>query len=110
LKFLTNIKQQRWFKTLSNKYVLILVLFVIWMLFFDSNNYFIHKELNQEINEIEGSVENFKENIANDREQNEKLEDSNHLELFSREHYYLKKENEDIFIITHQDSTDTSNE
>lgn len=110
MKFLNNIKQHRWFKTLSNKYVLILVLFVIWMLFFDSNNYFIHKELNQEINEIEGSVENFKENIANDREQNEKLADSNHLELFSREHYYLKKENEDIFIITHQDSTDNSNE
>ena len=33
-----------------------------------------------------------------------KMEDSNEMEKFAREKYYLKKENEDIYIIEHEDS------
>ena len=32
------------------------------------------------------------------------MEDSNQMEKFARERYYLKKENEDIYIIEHEDS------
>jgi cell division protein DivIC len=32
------------------------------------------------------------------------MKDSNEVEKFAREKYYLKKENEEIFIIEHQDS------
>ncbi len=109
-KFLKNIRQRKWVKILGNKYVLITVVFVGWMLFFDSNNFFIHEELNNEINELEGTVENYKGDIELDKEQYQKLQDSSELEKFAREQYYLKKSDEDIYIITHQDSIDDSNE
>lgn len=100
------IKESKWFKWLTNKYVLIALIFAIWMLAFDSNNYFIHQELNEEINTLEGTTENYEEDIKSDREQLEQLRDTNTLEKYGREAYYLKKENEDIYIITHKDSTD----
>ena len=100
------LKESKWFKWLTNKYVLIALIFAVWMLAFDSNNYFIHKELNEEINTLEGTTDKYQTDIKDDRQQLEKLEDTNELEKYGREAYYLKKEDEDIFIITHQDSTD----
>lgn len=105
-KFLKNIRERKGFKILTNIYVLIFLLFLVWMLFFDSNNFFIHQELNDEINELEGTVEKYQEDIDQDKVQYKKLQDSTELEKFAREKYYLKKENEDIFIITNQDSID----
>lgn len=101
-----HIKKSKWVKWLTNKYVLIILIFAVWMLAFDSNNYFIHQELNQEINTLDGTIDKYKTDIADDREQLQRLEDSNELEKYGRETYFLKKENEDIYIITHQDSID----
>lgn len=96
--------QKRWFRVMSNKYVLILLIFAIWMLFFDANSYLVHRELNKEINDLEKNIDYFKNEIADDKEFLRRLDDSTELEKFAREQYYLKKENEDIFIIEHQDS------
>lgn len=95
---------KKWVRTLSNKYVVISVVFLAWMLLLDSNNYFIHKELNDEIEELEKNKKYYKEQISNDLEFIEKMKDSAELEKYAREKYYLKRENEDIFIITDQDS------
>jgi hypothetical protein len=35
------------------------------------------------------------------------MKDSNEIEKFAREEYFLKKKNEEIFIIEHQDSIKT---
>lgn len=98
------LKQKRWFKILSNKYVLILVIFAVWMFFFDANSWFIHNELNNEIDKLEGNRDYFVKEIATDKEQIEKLKDSEELERFAREEYYMKKDGEDIFIIEYEDS------
>lgn len=89
---------------ISNKYLLIIILFVIWMVFFDTNSFFIHNELNDEINTLEENKEFYKNEIEHDKAFIEKMKDSNEQEKFAREKYYMKKENEDIFIIEHQDS------
>ena len=101
---LSELKQKRWFKILSNKYVLILILFIIWMLFFDTNSYLIHHELNNDVNGLKDNKEFYQEEINKDKVFIKKMEDSNEIERFAREKYYLKKENEDIFIIEHEDS------
>ena len=101
---------KKWIRTLSNKYVLISVIFLAWMLFLDSNNYFIHKELNDEIEELEKNKKYRQEQINSDLEFIEKMKDTTELEKYARETYYLKKEDEDIFIITETDSTQVDNE
>ncbi len=74
------------------------------MLFFDTNSYLIHQELNDDIEKLENIKAVYKGDIDKDKLFIEKMKDSNELEKFAREKYYLKKENEDIYIIEHQDS------
>ncbi|GER59015.1 FtsB family cell division protein [Patiriisocius marinus] len=101
---ISEVKQQWWIKWLGNKYALILVLFVIWMFFFDANNWFFHNELNEDIEALEESKEFHKAEILKDKAFIEKMKDSTEMEKFAREKYYLKKENEDIYIIENEDS------
>ncbi len=84
--------------------MLILILFIVWMLFFDTNSYLIHNELDSDINALEENAEFYQNEIDHDKTFIKKMEDSNEMEKFAREKYYLKKENEDIYIIEHEDS------
>ena len=84
--------------------MLIIILFVVWMFYFDTNSFLIHDELNNDIEALKDNKEFYKDEIENDKIFIDKMQDSNELEKFAREKYYLKKEKEDIFIIEHQDS------
>lgn len=101
---LSKLKNSKIFRFFSNKYVIIAVVFIVWMFFFDTNSFFVHQELNQEINELENNKNYFQNEINRDKEFLEKLKNEDEMEKFARETYYLKKENEDIFIIEHEDS------
>ena len=101
---LSEIKKNKWVRFVSNKYVLILVLFLVWMIFFDANSYLIHHELDNDINAFEDNSEFYQKEIKHDKTFIKKMEDSSEMEKFAREKYYLKKENEDIYIIEHEDS------
>ena len=100
----SEIKKTKWFRWFGNKYVIFILLFLTWMFFFDANNYFFHKELSDDINALEESKEFYKKEIKKDRAFINKMKDSAEMERFAREKYYLKKENEDIYIIEHQDA------
>lgn len=98
------VKKWKWFSRLGTTYGLIIVLFLIWMLFFDTNSFLIHKELNDDIKALEETKEFYEKEIKKDKLFIEKMQDSNEIEKFAREKYYLKKENEEIFIIESNDS------
>lgn len=89
-------------------YVLVLTAFVIWMAFFDTNSVFIHLELRKQIKGLEKTQQFLKEEIAKDKKVIEKLSDPEELEKFAREHYYLKKKKEEIYLIEYEDSLKTS--
>ncbi|MCB0455974.1 MAG: septum formation initiator family protein, partial [Aequorivita sp.] len=75
-----------------------------WMIFFFFFSYLIHSELDNDINALEENAEFYQKEINQDKSFIKKMEDSNEMEKFAREKYYLKKENEDIYIIEHEDS------
>lgn len=89
---------------LLNKYVLIFVIFLVWMIFFDGSSWLLHRELDGEIEKLEGNKEYFDNEIATDKSQIKKLSDSAGLERFAREEYLMKKDNEEIYIIEYEDS------
>lgn len=101
---LTALKKRKWFGVVTNVYVIVLTVFVIWMLFFDTNSFLIHNELQKEIKNLEKTQEFLKKEIEQDKEIIEKLSDPKELEKFAREQYYLKKKNEEIYLIEHADS------
>ena len=106
---INNFLQKPWFKFATNTYVLVLSAFVVWMLFFDTNSLLIHLELKKEIKKLEKQQEFLKEEIAKDKIIIKKLSDTKELEKFAREQYYLKKKNEEIYLIEYEDSLKTSN-
>jgi len=106
----SEIKSKKWVKIISNKYLLIVIIFIVWMLFFDTNSYLIHQELNSSIEKLENQKKTYQDEIKTDKVFIEKMKDSNELEKFAREKYFLKKENEDIYIIENQENLKTKKE
>ncbi len=106
---LKDLRKKKWFSLLTNMYILVLTVFVIWMLFFDTNSLLIHLEVKKQINKLEKQQEFLREEIANDKKILEKLSDPEELEKFAREQYYLKKKNEEIYLIEYEDSLNLKN-
>lgn len=101
---LKSLRKKKWFGIVTNVYVLVLTVFVIWMMFFDTNSLLIHLELKKEINKLEKQKEFLKEEISKDKKVLDNLSDKKELEKFAREKYYLKKKNEEIYLIEYEDS------
>lgn len=97
-------RNRKWVRIITSRYMIILILFVIWMFFFDTNSFLIHNELNDDIKVLQNNADFYQKEIDGDKEFIKRMEDSNEMEKFARERYFLKKENEDIFLIEHEDS------
>lgn len=97
---LHELKQSRWFIVATNKFVLVTIGFIVWMLFLDVNSYLIHHELNTEISDLQRSIKYYKKEINHDKKQLEELtSDPKKLEKFAREQYWMKKPGEEIYLI-----------
>ena len=105
---LKEIRNSRWFKVGTNIYLLVSVFFIVWMLFFDTNSFRILWSLESKIDDLEQQKKELIRQIDEDRLMIQKLSDSIELEKFGREQYYLKKADEDIFIVEFRDSEKTS--
>ena len=91
-------------KYFKNIYVIILTLFALFMIFWDSNSLLIHNELNNDIEKLENEKEYYRKEIIKDNKAIKELKKEEGLEKFAREEYYMKRDNEDIYIIEYQDS------
>ena len=94
-------------KWLTNKYALTGLGFVIWMIFLDANNYFIHEELDQQIENLENDIEFYEETLAEERELLHQLETNPEaFERYARENFVMHKEGETITIIEYETEQD----
>jgi len=103
------IRSSKWFSWGTNIYLLVLSIFVIWMLFFDTNSFLIHSELRKEVKTLEKQKEFLEKEIAKDKKILERLSDPEELEKFAREQYNFKKKNEEIYLIEYEDSVKVKN-
>ncbi len=87
-------------KIFINKYVIVLLVFAVFVTFFDEHNLIHRWETHQKINELENELKFYQDEIKSTRQKKKDLQSSDeNLEKFAREQYYMKKDNEDIFII-----------
>jgi cell division protein DivIC len=82
---------------LRNKFFLALVLFAGWMIFFDNHDILTQLRLQRTVNKLEQDKEFYTNKIEEAREEGRELEINK--EKFARERYYMKKQDEDVFII-----------
>mgnify|MGYP001064580536 CR=1 FL=1 len=94
----------KYIKPFKNIYFIIFFVFCLWMLFFDAHSYLYHRELNKEIDELNYQKQHYIKEMRKDHKEINKLSTPEGTEKFARESYYMKKPNEDIFIIEYEDS------
>ena len=88
------------FRILINKFFLTTVVFVAWMVFFDSNNLMRRNQLQEKLDGLNLEKQFYLEEVRKDSILTlQIMTDSTQLEKFARERYLMKKENEDLFLV-----------
>lgn len=83
-----------------NKYLITSVAFVVWLVFFDSNNMIMQQDLKAKLNDLQVEKKFYLDEIRRDSIlTHQLLNDTTALEKFAREKYLMKKEGEDIFLV-----------
>ncbi|MBE0649297.1 MAG: septum formation initiator family protein [Bacteroidales bacterium] len=87
-------------KYINNKYFYSALAFVVWMFFFDSDNFREQIRLSQRINDLEKQKSYYSKEIEKNKSALKALQyDTAKLEDYARERYFMKKNNEDIYLI-----------
>ena len=85
---------------LTNKYLVASVFFVVWMLFFDQRDYFLLRDRQEELKKLEAKKQYYVQEIEKTKRELQDLQNNPAaLEKFAREHYLMKKDGEDIYLI-----------
>jgi cell division protein FtsB len=88
-------------KFTKNFYFIAGMLFLFWMLFLDSNDLYTQFKLNNQLRTLNREKEFYLKKIEEVQQEREQLlTDIDALEKFAREKYLMKKESEDLFVIT----------
>ncbi len=77
---------------------------VIWLLFFDDDSVLYQFKLNKEIHKKETENERLKSEIEHIKQDLKKINDPVYLEKYAREELWLRKPNEDIYLIDEQEN------
>ena len=87
------------FKFFKSTFGISIILFIIWMIFFDTNSLRVHIDLTKEINKLNNQKTYYKDEITKDRKELNMLQTDSGIEKYARENLYMKKDNEDIYLI-----------
>jgi cell division protein FtsB len=103
-------RKSRLFKILSNRYLLAAGSLLLWLTFFDRNDFLTTSSYRKKLNDLKAEKDYYSREIINNKTYLEGLETSQeNLERFAREKYLMKKENEEIFVIIDERSAKAEN-
>jgi cell division protein FtsB len=88
---------------LKNKFFLAGTAFIVWMLFFDRNDLASQYEYRTKVQKLEEEKAFYTQEISKAEDELKELTTNmGSLEKFARERYFMKKENEDLYVIMEQ--------
>jgi len=88
-----------------NKYLSATVLFVIWIAFFDQTSIIYDVHLTQKEKQLKAQKIYYEKQTLAATEQLKELQtDPANLEKFAREKYFMKKANEDVYVLVDQNN------
>ncbi|MBP5341971.1 MAG: hypothetical protein J6Y52_06405 [Bacteroidales bacterium] len=91
---------KKFLKIISNKYVIATLVFVVLIVFLDEYNLMVTGRVKREVKELHDEEAALREAIVTDSLNAAALRDNlDAKEHFGRENYYMKRANEDIFVI-----------
>jgi len=90
----------------TNKYLITGIAFAVWMLFFDRNDVTLQIHRARELNKLEQNEKNMTVRITNTQQELDLLKTNPEtLEKCAREKFMMKKDNEDLYIVTFDSSS-----
>ena len=90
----------------TNKYLITGIAFAVWMMFFDTNDFPLQIRRLKDLNKIEHNEKNMALQISSTQKELEMLKTNPQaLEKYAREKYLMKKDNEDLYIVTFDSSS-----
>ena len=85
---------------LKNKYLIVTVLVVVWVLFFDKNDLLSQIDLTRQVAKLRTEKKYFSDEIRKNKKDMMELQTNpRNLEKFARENYLMKKDGEVIYVI-----------
>ena len=91
-------------KFLKNFYFPVAISVLIWMIFFDPNDFISQYRMRGKLKELESEKAYYQEKIGEvEKEREAILNDNRKLEQFARENYLMKKPTEDVYVIVEKD-------
>jgi cell division protein FtsB len=91
---------KRLFNLFRNKFFLVTLAFVVFMIFFDKNDLFSQYQYYQQVSKLKHERDFYlKETAKVNKDLNELDSNPQQLEKFAREKYLMKRDNEDVFVI-----------
>lgn len=86
-------------KILKNKFFLVIIGLIIWLLYFDKNDVFTQFDLISKCNKLNFEKEYYISEIEKNKKEIFELQNNKKsLETFAREKYHMKRDNEDVFV------------
>ena len=91
---------KKFLKIISNKYVIATVLYVVVIVFLDEYNLMVTGRVKRQVDGLHDEERALREAIVTDSLNAAALRDNlDAKEHYGRENYYMKRQNEDIFVI-----------
>jgi cell division protein DivIC len=88
------------FKVLTNKFLLTSIGFVVWMVYFDQNDWFSMRQRKNDLKAAHDNVTYLNSEIARmEQERSDLVSKPEKLEQFARENFRMKRDNEDLYVI-----------
>ena len=102
--FYSRIIPEKWRPYLFNRYILTIFGFLVWMTFFDRNDFILQYNYRQKLNALNKEIDYFANEIEKNRATiTELFTNSKNLERYARERYFMKRDNEDVFVFVDKD-------
>lgn len=87
----------------KNKFFLVTVAFIVWMMFFDTNDLLSQYKCHNEVVKLEKERDFYLKQTAQvSKDLDELTSNREKLEKFAREKYLMKRDNEDVFVVVRQ--------
>ena len=87
-------------KVVRNKYVLATIIFLLVLLFFDEYNLMDTRRVSKQVNALKAEEKQLRDDMVADSLRAVALRnDLDELERYGRENYYMKRSDEDIYVI-----------
>lgn len=87
---------------LKDKYIITVLFLVIWLSFIDNNDFISQYKYRQELSQLRSEKQYLEDEITrNKKDLHELMSSPENLEKFAREKFYMKKKDEDVFVLVY---------